>query len=76
MTKWAVCVIEVYTHTCECAIQLYINVRIYMTELIRTLVAFFTDCRLFRAGHVCVPAGCQAMPGSDRQAISEQVAPS
>lgn len=29
---------------------------------------------LFRAGHVCVPAGCQGMPGSDRQAISEQVA--
>lgn len=29
---------------------------------------------LFRTGHVLVPAGCQGMPGSDRQAISEQVA--
>lgn len=50
--------------------------RIYTTEVIRTSVALFSDGRLFRAGHVCVPAGCQGMPGSDRQAISEQVAPS
>lgn len=47
-----------------------------LTELIRTLAALFTDCRVFRARHVCVPAGCQGMPGSERQAISEQVAPS
>lgn len=29
---------------------------------------------LFSAGHVCVPAGWQGMPRSDRQMISEQVA--
>lgn len=46
------------------------------SEVIGTLVALFSDGRLFSAGHVCVPAGCQGMPGSDRQAISEQVAPS
>lgn len=60
---------------CCCVVRCVICQRMYTSEVITTSAALFSDGRLFGGGHVAMPAGWPGMPGSDRQAISEQVAP-